>query len=58
MTHKLPGRLSDPPVPYVEQGQPVLVLLGWRGRGPRNVLIERANGERVVRGFRGLRRAR
>jgi hypothetical protein len=36
---------------------PVLVLLAWSGKGPRNVLVERADGTRVVRPFRGLRRA-
>lgn len=41
---------------YLERGQPVTVELGWRGKGPRNVLIERADGTRVVRPFRGLRR--
>ncbi len=54
--HVLPGNLSDPAVPYVEAGQTVLVLLGWRGRGPHNVLIERTDGTRVVRPFRGLTR--
>ena len=42
---------------YLERGQPVTVLLGWRGPGPRNVLIERSDGRRTVRPFRGLRRA-
>lgn len=41
---------------YLERGAPVTVERGWRGRGPRNVLIVRADGERVVRPFRGLRR--
>ena len=41
---------------YVERGQLVEVLRGWRGRGPRNVLIRRADGDLVVRPFRGLRR--
>jgi acetyl esterase len=42
---------------YLERGAPVLVLASWGpGGGPRNVLIERANGDRVVRPFRGLRR--
>ncbi len=40
---------------YLERGHPVTVLIGWRGTGPRNVLIERADGSRVVRPFRGLR---
>ena len=48
---------------YLERGRPVTVLVQWRsGRGggptgPRNVLIRRADGELVVRPFRGLRRA-
>ena len=41
---------------YRERGRSVRVLLGWRGPGPRNVLVERADGSRVVRPFRGLRR--
>lgn len=41
---------------YVERGQPVLVLLGWNGDGPRNVLIRREDGTEVVRPFRGLRK--
>ncbi|BDL39005.1 hypothetical protein [Methylorubrum sp. GM97] len=41
---------------YLERGKPVVVLVRWgKGGGPRNVLIERADGERVVRPFRGLR---
>lgn len=56
--HVLPGSLADAPVPYVNRGEPVLVLLGWRGRGPHNVLVERADGSRIVRPFRGLHRAR
>lgn len=40
---------------YLEAGRRVLVLRGWRGKGPRNVLIERDDGSRVVRPFRGLR---
>ena len=42
---------------YYERGQPVRVLVRWHGRGPRNVLIERADGTLVVRPFRGLRTA-
>lgn len=43
---------------YLERGRPVVVLVQWGpGGGPRNVLIERADGARVVRPFRGLRRA-
>lgn len=41
---------------YVERGRPVVVLLGWDGGGPRNVLIRRADGTEVVRPFRGLRK--
>lgn len=42
---------------YLERGQPVVVLVRWgKGGGPRNVLIQRASGERVVRPFRGLRK--
>ena len=40
---------------YLERGEPVVVERGWRGRGPRNVLVRRADGRRVVRPFRGLR---
>jgi acetyl esterase len=54
---------------YLERGEPVRVLARWRDvepvevrgrvlRTPRNVLIERADGSRVVRPFRGLRRVR
>jgi hypothetical protein len=35
---------------------PVRVLVQGNGGGPRNVLIEREDGSRVVRPFRGLRR--
>jgi len=41
---------------YNERGQPVEVITWWAGRGPRNVLIRRADGRLVVRPFRGLRR--
>jgi hypothetical protein len=41
---------------YLERGQPVVVLVRWNGKGPRNVLIERADGTKVVRPFRGLRK--
>ena len=42
---------------YLERGHPVTVLIRWgKGGGPRNVLIRRANGSKVVRPFRGLRR--
>lgn len=57
---------------YLERGKPVLVLATWsrspvaaglvlwlrppKPAGPRNVLIERADGSRDVRPFRGLRK--
>lgn len=41
---------------YLERGLPVVVERRWSGKGPRNVLIRRADGSRVVRPFRGLRR--
>jgi hypothetical protein len=42
---------------YLERGEPVRVLIKWGpGGGPRNVLIERQDGSRVVRPFRGLRK--
>ena len=42
---------------YLERGRPVVVLIRWgKGGGPRNVLIEREDGTKVVRSFRGLRR--
>jgi acetyl esterase len=41
---------------YLERGRPVVVLARWAPRcRPRNVLIRRADGELVVRPFRGLR---
>jgi hypothetical protein len=40
---------------YFERGRPVVVLARWAGRTQRNVLIRRADGTLVVRGFRGLR---
>jgi len=43
---------------YSERGRPVEVITWWNGRGPRNVLIRRADGSLVVRPFRGLRRIR
>jgi len=43
---------------YSERGRPVEVITWWAGRGPRNVLIRRADGQLVVRPFRGLRRLR
>ena len=41
---------------YLERGRPVVVLVQWLGKGPRNVLIRRPDGSLVVRPFRGLRR--
>jgi acetyl esterase len=43
---------------YSERGRTVEVIIWWAGRGPRNVLIRRADGQLVVRPFRGLRRLR
>jgi hypothetical protein len=40
---------------YLERGLPVVVVVRWAGKGPRNVLIRRADGSLVVRPFRGLR---
>jgi acetyl esterase len=41
---------------YLERGRPVVVLIRWAGKGPRNVLICREDGQLVVRPFRGLRK--
>lgn len=41
---------------YLERGEPVEVLVQWKGKGPRNVAIRRADGSTVVRPFRGLRK--
>lgn len=48
---------------YLERGQPVTVLVQWGLKslgqsygGPRNVLIRRADGSKVCRPFRGLRK--
>ena len=41
---------------YLERGQPVTVLVAWKGKGPRNVAIVRADGSVVIRPFRGLRK--
>jgi hypothetical protein len=44
---------------YLERGQPVKILVsGLKAKGPRNVLIERADGSQVVRPFRGLRKTK
>ncbi len=43
---------------YLEKGQPVVVLVRWGpGGGKRNVLIQRQDGTKVVRPFRGLKAA-
>ena len=42
---------------YLEHGKPVTVLVQWAGKGPRNVLVERGDGTKVIRPFRGLRKA-
>ena len=37
---------------YLERGSPVVVVVRWgAGGGPRNVLLQRADGSRVVRPF-------
>ncbi len=41
---------------YLERARPVIVLARWGGAGPRNVLVQREDGTKVVRPFRGLRR--
>jgi hypothetical protein len=41
---------------YLERGRRVTVLARWSGDGPRNVLVLREDGWRLVRPFRGLRR--
>jgi hypothetical protein len=42
---------------HLERGQPVTILTRWGpGGGPRNVLIQRQDGSKTVRPFRGLRR--
>jgi acetyl esterase len=43
---------------YLERARPVIVLARWAGAGPRNVLVQREDGTKVVRPFRGLRRHR
>jgi len=51
------GRRLYPGARYLERGQPVTILARrGKGGGPRNVLIARQDGLRVVRPFRGLRR--
>ncbi len=41
---------------YLERGKPVTILVQWNGKGPRNVMIQREDGSKTVRPFRGLRR--
>jgi hypothetical protein len=53
---------------YFEDKKPVVILVQWKRTttrinkkgnkvgGPKNVLIRRANGDEVVRPFRGLRK--
>lgn len=42
---------------YLLRGEPVTVLARWAGHGcPRNVLLERSDGSKTVRPFRGLRK--
>jgi hypothetical protein len=42
---------------YLERGKPVVILIRWGpGGGQRNVLVQREDGTRVVRPFRGLRK--
>jgi hypothetical protein len=43
---------------YLEPGESVRIRIECGLGGPRNVLIERANGQKVVRPFRELRRPR
>jgi hypothetical protein len=52
VTARRPGTVGRT---YLERGRPVVVLIQWAGRGPRNVLIRRDDGTQVVRPFRGLR---
>ena len=43
---------------YLERGEPVVVVARWgAGGGPKNVLVQRVAGNRVVRPFRGLRKS-
>ena len=39
-----------------EKGKPVKVLIKAKSKKMRNCLIERENGEKVIRPFRGLRK--
>lgn len=51
----MPERM-ELPVIRLEHGCPVTVLVMWQGKGPRNCLVRRADGEMVVRPYRGLRK--
>ena len=42
---------------YLERGKPVVIVIQWNGKGPRNVAIRRQDGNVVVRPFRGLRKS-
>lgn len=42
---------------YTWRGSVWRVVTRWAGAGPRNVLLAGWRGERVVRPFRGMRRA-
>jgi len=42
---------------YFERGKPLVILTRWNGGGPRNVLIQREDGSKAVRPFRGLRKS-
>lgn len=54
MTAYTPGRV------YMLAGEPVLLLCVANGPkgSPRNALVMRPNGTKIVRPFRGLRRLR
>jgi hypothetical protein len=54
-THFEVGRVIRATRPELE-GQPVVVLVRWNGKGPRNVWIRRSDGTETIRPFRGLRR--
>lgn len=43
---------------YLKRGQPVVIVIQWRGKGPRNVAVKRQDGSIVVRPFRSLRKVR
>lgn len=49
-------RQRPPTNAYIERGHLVTVITRWKGSGPRNVAVRRADGHMVVRPFRGLRR--